>query len=163
MAADAGQAGIVADVKLRTIAEVPRLQTALQLLGVVAHGAELDAGEFAPADGFAVVDEKDRPAVVDQNEQGDGQIKGERDGQGDEGKENVEDAFGAGESRRGGDGAEGIGGGGVGIVRPAQACIGIGSAGIIGVEQTQKCQAAHVDARLLCRGKVAQERFGDAR
>ena len=92
-----GQPRIVLDVKLRPVALVLPLQRGPKLLGVAPHGAEFDAGEFPSAEGFAAVDEKDRPTVVDQNQQGDGQIKRQRQDQGQQGEDDVEDSLGAGQ------------------------------------------------------------------
>jgi hypothetical protein len=68
---DAREAGIVFDIKLRTIRLVFLLENGFEFFGVLAHGSEFHAGEFAPAAGFALVGEEERPAVLDPDRQHD--------------------------------------------------------------------------------------------
>ncbi len=76
--ADAREARIVLDVELRAVGLVQRFELRFDLLGVLAHRAELQAGELASADGLAAMREEERPAVLQPDRQHDERIKRQR-------------------------------------------------------------------------------------
>src|SRR5205814_1928029 len=62
--ADAGKPGVVVDEELWAVGTVLRGELGLDLLGVLPHGAELEATELAAAQALALVGEEERPAVL---------------------------------------------------------------------------------------------------
>src|SRR5437763_1424864 len=84
---DAGEPRIIFDVKLRTVGLVKLLKLGLDFLSVFSHRAELDAGKFAAAHGFALMREEHRPAVFDPDGQHDQRVNWQRE----EDRKNAED------------------------------------------------------------------------